>query len=37
MNEIQLTKRGYRVATIMAAIGFVTLMGLIGWLENLGA
>ena len=37
MNGIQLTRRGYRVATIMAALGFVTVMGLIGWLENLGA
>jgi hypothetical protein len=36
MNGIQLTRRGYRVATITAAIGFVTLMGFIGWIENLG-
>lgn len=35
MNGIQLTKRGYRVATIMAALGFITLMGFVGWIEGL--
>ena len=36
MNGIRLTKRGYRVATITTAISFLIMMGLIGWLENLG-
>jgi hypothetical protein len=36
MNDIRLTRRGYRVATITAAISLVIMMGLIGWLENLG-
>jgi hypothetical protein len=36
MNGIQLTRRGYRVATVAAVIGFLTVMGFIGWIENLG-
>jgi hypothetical protein len=37
MNDIRLTQRGYRVATLTAGIVFLIVMGFVGWLENLGA
>lgn len=33
---MRLTTRGYNVVAWLAAFGFLTLVGFVGWLENLG-
>jgi len=31
---MRLTKRGYRVLTLLALIGFLTINGVAGWIEG---
>lgn len=35
MSNIQLTTRGYKVAGWAAAIGFVLILGIAGWIEGM--
>lgn len=35
MTEWRLTDRGYRVLGILAAFAFLSLLGILGWVEGL--
>ena len=35
MTGYRLTERGYRVLGIAAAFAFLTLLGIVGWIEGL--
>jgi len=35
MSNIQLTTRGYKVAGSAAAIGFLLILGIAGWIEGM--
>lgn len=34
MNGLRITQRGYAVIGIAATLAFLTLMGLVGWIEG---